>query len=117
NLRACRSLDLLLSGCLLPVRAGGGILPLMASAPRPAPGRLRALAGWGRGLLLALPLLILFGALFAAADQRFNSGLHQLAALAPNLPEHLAAALALGWISTGLLAGLLPEAPWRPQFS
>src|SRR5690606_17936492 len=93
------------------------MLPLMAATPRPRPGRLRSLAGWGRGILLALPLLILFGALFAAADQRFDSGLKALVNLAPQVPEHLAPALALGWICAGLLAGLLPGAPWHRRLA
>lgn len=66
--------------------------------------------GWWpllRGALLAIPLLGLFGALFAAADARFASLLSGVDALiSPLLFQHLVQSGILAWLITGLLASV-----------
>jgi hypothetical protein len=61
-----------------------------------------------RGLALGFPLLVLFGALFAAADAVFEN---LLTAAVPALPHglllQLALAAAIAWTSAGLLRDLL----------
>jgi hypothetical protein len=61
-----------------------------------------------RGLALGLPLLILFGALFAFADAVFEN---LLASAVPTLPSawwlHVALAGAIAWAAAGLLRDLL----------
>ena len=72
-----------------------------------------------RGLAIAVPLLLLFGALFAAADAVFQdliSGLFDFDL--PDLAGHLLLAAFFAWVSAGLLrlalvGGELP-APTRP---
>ena len=102
-----------------------GILKLVALLARPAggtPGRRlppRA-APIVRGVLLAVPVLFVFGALFASADAVFAS-------LASNLldwqidlggiVDRTGLAFAIAWIVAGLLAvagGIDPQMPPRP---
>lgn len=72
-----------------------------------------------RGLALGFPLLILFGALFAAADAVFEN---LLTAAVPTLPRglllQLALAAAIAWTSAGLLRDLrLSASSWRRRSS
>ena len=63
-----------------------------------------------RGALLALPLVLIFVALFSAADatfERYASGVGDL--LARDLPRHFLVVLVLGWFSTGLLCCSIPQ--------
>jgi hypothetical protein len=105
-----------------------GILRLLGLARRPvdAPARRRLPAGAApiaRGLAIALPILFVFGALFASADRIF-------ATLAENLfdwqldlgqiPDRAVLAFVLTWIVAGLLAvaggidgAMVAEAPGR----
>lgn len=96
--------------------AGAAILLLRARLPRAAAGGTRATA-LGRGVLLALPPLVVFTALFAAADPVFEQAVTRLAAFgSDNLPRHIVLTLVFGWIAAGLLGGLVPErrrVPWR----
>ena len=64
---------------------------LSDSAVRHQPGRLSVAVGGLRGLLLALPLLVVFGALLAGADPVFAEGLEDFFALfkIEKLPEYL----------------------------
>jgi len=69
--------------------------------------RSRQSAAIGRGLALGLPLLLLFGGLFAAADAIFRS---LLVGAVPDLRHswsHLLVAFGIGWLSAGLLRDLL----------
>jgi hypothetical protein len=66
-------------------------------------------AAVARGLALGLPLLALFGGLFIAADAVFKN---LLASAIPDLGRpwtHIAIALAVAWLSAGLLRDLLAE--------
>jgi hypothetical protein len=64
-----------------------------------------------RGLAVALPLLVVFGGLFAAADAVFSK---LLATTIPEIDEPLTHALVVvgwGWLSGGLLRAMLAERP------
>lgn len=63
-----------------------------------------------KGVALALPLLVLFGALFAAADAVFQNLLEAALPNLSNPARHLVVVLSFAWASAGLLRGLLaPE--------
>ena len=97
-------------------------------SPRPAPARSRAaraslaaevpwhgaaatlrgsrVAAVGRGAALGLPVLLVFGGLFAAADTVFA---HLLSSSVPSLgslPAHAAVVAGIAWLSAGLLRDL-----------
>ncbi|MCB1649159.1 MAG: DUF4173 domain-containing protein [Pseudomonadales bacterium] len=60
-----------------------------------------------RGLLLALPLLVLFSLLFASADAAFSHYAERFfTLLQQDALEHLLIIGILAWLSTGLLAGV-----------
>jgi hypothetical protein len=94
--------------------ASGGfpLLRQMSPGSTHVRGRAWALA---RGLLLAGPPVLVFVALFANADPAFERGLDGLTAF---LSEDVLARLALlgffGWISAGLLRGVLPGPRGNP---
>ena len=91
-----------------------GVLELVHQDVRwnevPRRTRSRSTAAVARGIALALPLLVLFGALFAAADAVFQN---LLQGAVPNLSHparHVVVVLLFAWASAGLLRGLLaPE--------
>ncbi len=62
----------------------------------------------GRGLLIAFPLLIVFGGLFAAADSVFGDLADRLfSTLTENLLRHLFLTFLIGWLTCGFLRGTL----------
>ncbi len=72
--------------------------------------RSRAAGPLARGVALAVPLLVLFGALFAAADAVFQNLLQGAVPDISNPARHLVIVVAFAWASAGLLRGLLaPE--------
>jgi hypothetical protein len=77
-----------------------------AARRRPSRGLLPAVL---RGLLLALPILLVFGGLFMAADPEFSARVTRTFGRLD--PEELAGRVALfgilAWLSSGYLAGLL----------
>jgi hypothetical protein len=80
------------------------------SSPPPLASPRRSLVGsLLRGLLLALPLLLLFGALFMGADPAFANGVNRLfrGVDMDRLGAHLAFTGILSWLATGYLAGLV----------
>ena len=109
---------------------GIGIVRVTAATRRPerafedgdgAEARARSLPPWAapvaRGLLIAVPLLLVFGRLFAAADVAFDRLVGRLFAWNVDLgevPIRLAVALVIAWAAAGLLAvatGALDAAP------
>lgn len=60
----------------------------------------------GFGALLAAPLLLVFGMLFAAADPLFALYASDLARNLDEVARHLVTILALAWLGGGLIAGL-----------
>ena len=91
--------------------AGLGYLPLfLAPSPWPAPtsggwgGRVRAVA---TGMVLAVPLLVVFSALLASADAVFASGLRRLVHIDfARVMSHVVPATICAWITGGWLVGL-----------
>lgn len=60
-----------------------------------------------RGLLLALPLMLLFGLLFGSADAAFSRYMARLLSIVQqDFLEHLLIVGSLGWVSMGLLSGV-----------
>jgi hypothetical protein len=57
----------------------------------------------GRGLMLAAPLLFIFGALFAAADSVFQDYVSSAVPNPRELTFHVALIAVFGWVSAGLL--------------
>lgn len=106
--RRTRVLDHVYGLALVPGLAIGGGLPLLLRVELPwAPKRRRALA-LGRGVLLAVPPVVVFAGLFAAADPTFERYVTKLATLVTeDLPAHLAVTLGFAWIAAGLLRGAL----------
>ena len=76
-------------------------------APSPAPRRAPTwLAPLGRGLLLTIPLVIVFAVLFASADPIFGRGIEELLGLRidlGDLPGRVLFVLAVTWVTAGLL--------------
>ena len=84
--------------------------------------------GWRRGLpvvigiVIALPLLLIFGGLLALADPVFASWLRALAPMRlPVLISHLVLIVFFAWITAGYLRGVLLRPPldlpavWQPR--
>ena len=72
--------------------------------------RSRSAGAIAKGAALALPLLVLFGVLFAAADAVFQRLLQGAVPDISNPARHVVVVLLFAWASAGLLRGLLaPE--------
>jgi hypothetical protein len=120
------ALAIVAAGMVVLVWVGGGILRLSAAARRPATGlgwRAR-MPGWAfpvaRGLLLALPVLIVFVALFSSADAIFASIASNLFGWEfdlGELPIRVAVALVVAWVVAGLLgvAAGAAQLDWPPR--
>lgn len=107
RLWSTRPVDHVLGFALVPARAAVGVVPLMAGVQPPRDSSRRRAVALGRGALLAAPLLLIFGGLFASADAGFDryAGL-VVSFWSEDLLTHLAFALAFGWIAAGLLSGV-----------
>jgi hypothetical protein len=102
-----RPVDHVLALALVPARAALGVVPLVADLQPPPDSSRRRAAGVLRGALLAAPLLLLFGALFASADAGFNRYLVAFATFwSEDLFTHVLFVLGFGWIAAGLLSGV-----------
>jgi hypothetical protein len=76
----------------------------------------------GRGFLLATPLLLVFGALFIAADQVFQGIVTDAVPNGEQLLSHVLLIVAFGWVAAGLLREYLVrreshEAATTPAFT
>ncbi len=74
------------------------------------------LASAARGALIATPLLLVFGGLFAAADAAFEGVVRDLFGLDPDVVGHLFLTLTLAWLAAGALWVALLASPQRPSF-
>jgi hypothetical protein len=102
-----RPVDHVLALAMVPARAALGVVPLVVDLQPPPDSSRRRFAGLVRGALLATPLLLLFGALFASADAGFNRYLVAVATFwSEDLFTHVLFILGFGWIAAGLLSGV-----------
>jgi len=89
---------------------GGTVRALRAGRPAASDGPRRAPAWFGpigRGLVLAIPLVLIFAVLFASADPIFNRGFEDLMTFSidlGDLPGRIVFALAVAWLACGLLS-------------
>lgn len=60
-----------------------------------------------RGLIIALPLMLILGALFSSADASFERVFNRtLQFFGPDMPEHIVLTFCIGWMATGLLISI-----------
>jgi hypothetical protein len=88
----------------------------------PKEAQARQAVALGRGLLLAAPLLVVFGALFVAADQVFQAFVTDAVPNGEEVLSHGVLIVAFAWIAAGLLREYLIrrepfEADVRPSFT
>ena len=104
------------SSCLrLPLQAMFGSFALLGKADLRGNVRDPAFLSSLRGLLIASPLALLFGALFSSADASFERASDSmLQFFGPDMPEHLLIALIVAWLGTGLLTSI-SSAPLDPE--
>lgn len=94
-------LEAVLAGTGRALRAGR---PAPTDAPRQRPAWLGPV---GRGLVLALPLVLIFAVLFASADPIFRRGFDELLGFRINLgdlPGRILFVLSVAWLAGGLLS-------------
>lgn len=92
----------------LPLQAGFGVLPVLGDLQIGSNWRNPRTRGVVRGLLIALPLLVLFTALFSSADEGFSRYVPDLGTFFnSDTPAHLMLIVLFFAISGGLLAGVL----------
>lgn len=96
-------------------RGAVGAAPTLLEALRRQPEGDEARRGWlgplARGTVLALPLLLLFGALLGSADPVFGDFLTSLVRLDPDrLASHLVGTMIATWLGAAFLRGALPDA-------
>jgi hypothetical protein len=109
------------TGALHAWTAGALVLADAARSRRPSsrdstapPRRVMAVA---RGLLIATPLVLVFGALFAAADAAFEDLVLRFVRVDLDvelIASHLALAAVCGWLVTGYLRGFLTGTELTP---
>jgi hypothetical protein len=94
-------LEAVLAGTGRALRAGR---PARTDGPRRPPAWLGPV---GRGLVLAIPLVLIFAVLFASADPIFNRGFEDLLSFRidlGDLPGRVIFVLAVAWLTGGLLS-------------
>lgn len=110
RLWATRPTDHVLGLALVPARAVVGVVPLLGDVRPPREPSRRRAAALARGALLAVPLVLLFGGLFASADAGFNRYAVKVATFwSEDMLTHLVFVLVFGWIAAGLLSGVRAE--------
>lgn len=101
------------------VHAAGAILLLVYGDVRwsevPREGVARHLVAVGRGLLVAVPLLLVFGGLFVAADAVFEGFVRDYLAIDLwSIVRHLFVTATLAWIAAGWLRQVFVSEPVAP---
>jgi hypothetical protein len=95
-------------GVELAGRAVAGWLPVVVESGRSVEARGRAVpvAAVARGLLIAVPTLLLFGALLGSADQAYGAFLAGLVTVdLDTLTQHTLTSLALAWVAAAFVLG------------
>lgn len=103
-----RVLDHVWGLALVPWHAVTGTVGLLARARLPGGKASDRAVAVGRGMLLAIPPVLVFGALFVSADPAFERAVDVLVPDIDLLPTHLFLVGFFGWVGAGLLAGLFP---------
>jgi hypothetical protein len=87
----------------------GGAFPVLVEDIRwrELGGNARRAVAVARGLAIAVPLLVLFGGLFVAADAIFQSLVRSVVPSSLSPAEHVTIVLAWAWVSAGLLRDLV----------
>ena len=106
---------LLRAGAVLGWRGATGVLPVVFDAQRTAAaegtGRARVLVPVARGAVLAVPALLVFGALLSSADPVFGEFVGRLVRFRVDVvASHLFGTVLAAWIGAGFLRGALPGA-------
>lgn len=111
-LRAARVRDYFFTGFSFPLQLLTWTPRLMKQADLSTVTRNPKLPGIVRGVLLALPVLIVFGALFASADAGFTRYASALTnVISPEILQHIVLVGVFGWLGTSLLGIGCRKAP------
>jgi hypothetical protein len=93
------------------VSAATGTLRLVLGAPQellPRPAVTSRVGGVLKGVLIATPLLIVFGALFVSADRLFADAMSDLLRVdLEELASHIVVTLVITWLAAGYFAGFV----------
>ncbi len=112
TLRAARIRDYLVTGFSFPLQMLTSTPRLLQQADLSAVTRNRRVPGVVRGIVLAVPVLLVFGALFASADAGFSRYISSLTAvISPATLQHLLLVLVFGWLAMSLLSVACRKAP------
>lgn len=104
-LRAARVRDYFFTGFTLPLQMLTQTPRLLKQADLGAVAHDKQIADVVRGVVIAVPVLLVFGALFASADAGFSRYAGALTHIvSPDLPQQLLLILVFTWIGTSLLA-------------
>jgi hypothetical protein len=109
-----RVLDHIYGLVLVPALGAVGAFPLLGRVTLPDTGGRRRFVAVGRGVLLAAPPLVVFGALFASADPAFERVVGRLIPDLELLPAHVFLVGFFGWVAAGLLGGVFPARGENP---
>lgn len=92
--------------------AAGGFATILDEQRRPGEvSRIGRIAPYVRGVLLAAPVLLVFGLLLGSADPVFGEFLTDTLRLNPErVAEHVVVTLATAWVGAAILHGALPQA-------
>lgn len=111
-LRAAQVRDYIVTGFFLPLQMLTLTPRLLQQADLSTVTRNPRAPGVVRGILLALPVLLIFGMLFAAADAGFSQYLSAITGvISPGTLQHLLLVLIFGWLATSLLGIACRAAP------
>ena len=103
-LRAARVRDYFFAGFNFPLQLLTWTPRLLKQADLSTVMRHPGLPGVVRGILIAVPVLLVFGALFASADAGFSRYAAALTdVISPDLLRHLLLVTVFGWLGTSLL--------------
>jgi hypothetical protein len=100
RLWATKPADHVLGFAMVPARSALGVVPLLGDLRPSEESSRHRLSAAGRGVLLAAPLLLVFGALFVSADAGFSRILSEEAL------KHVVIVIVVGWFTAGLLSGV-----------
>ncbi len=102
--------DQIAAGIRVPLQAVSGAIPVLGTVDIRTKTSKHNKMALLRGLLIAIPLILVFGSLFIEADQKFEAlATNVLSIFSPELPQHIFRAFVFFWLATGLLAVIYKE--------